>query len=189
MSMIVGLIAEDISDIEVVDEIIKKIQPQIKYSIKYFIGHGCGKIRGKCFQWAGFLKAKGCSTLIVVHDLDQNELKGLNTKLSQALANCSISKNVIVIPIREIEAWLISDSLAIQTAMKLREKIPVIPNPEELIDPKKKLGEIIYLRSGKTKRYINSAHNRKIAAELDLDNVRRCASFLPLEKFILGNIK
>ena len=125
----------------------------------------------------------------MLQDLDQNDLRDLNTQLRQALANCSISKNVIVIPIRMIEAWLISHSLAIQTAMKLHESIPVTPNPEELIDPKRKLGEIIYLRSGRTKRYINSAHNIKIAAELDLANVRRCASFLPLEQFVLGNIK
>jgi hypothetical protein len=189
MSMIIGVIAEDISDIDVVDELIKKILPLKKFSIRYFIGHGCGKIRGKCYQWARVLKAKGCSTLIVLHDLDQNDLPDLNTQLSQALANCSISKNVIVIPIREIEAWLISDSLAIHTAMKLQENFPVTPNPEELIDPKKKLGDLIYLRSGKTKRYLNTAHNKKIAAELDLAKVRRCPSFLPLEKFVLDNIK
>jgi hypothetical protein len=73
--------------------------------------------------------------------------------------------------------------------MKLNGSIPPFPNPEELIDPKKKIGDVVYLRSGKTKRYLNSAHNRKIAAELDLANVRKCSSFLPLEEFVLGNIK
>jgi hypothetical protein len=189
MSAIIGVIAEDISDIDVLDELIKKILPQVKYSIKHFVGHGCGKIRGKSFQWAVVLKTKGCSTLIVLHDLDQHDLSVLRTQLSQALSNCPIPKNVIVIPIREIEAWLISDSLAIQKAMKLNGSIPPFPNPEELIDPKKKIGDVVYLRSGKTKRYLNSAHNRKIAAELDLANVRKCSSFLPLEEFVLGNIK
>lgn len=189
MSAIIGVIAEDTSDIDVLDELIKKIHPEVKYSIKHFVGHGCGKIFGKCYQWAKVLKTKGCSTLIVLHDLDENNVDILKTKLSQALANCAIPKNAVVIPIREIEAWLISDTPAIKRAMKISENIPPVPNPEGLIDPKKKIEEIVFLRSGKTKRYINSAHNRKIAAELDLVNVRRCTSFLPLENFVLSNIK
>lgn len=189
MSATVGVIAEDNSDVEVLKELIKKILPNVKFSMKHFVGHGCGKIIGKCYQWAGVLKTKGCSTLIVLHDLDQRDLGVLNSELNQALANCAIPKNTIVIPIREIEAWLISDSLAIQKAMNIHESIPPFPNPEEIMDPKKKISEVVYLRSGRTKRYINSVHNRKIAAELDLANLRRCSSFLPLEEFVLSNIK
>ena len=189
MSNHIGVIAEDDSDVEVVDEFIKKLAPNKKYSIKSFVGHGHGKIQGKCFQWASVLKTKGCSTLIMLHDLDDKIFLELDAQLHAALKQCAIPKHTVIIPIREIEAWLLSDSLAIQRAMNLSNKVAPIANPQSVTDPKKKLGEVIYLRSGRTKRYVNSVHNRKIAAELDLTNVRRCASFLPLEKFILQNIK
>ena len=188
MSNSIGVIAEDNSDVDVVDELIKKIVPRNTYSIKRFVGHGCGKIQGKCFQWARNLKTRGCSTLIVVHDLDDKILAELQTQLRQALNICPIPKHIIVIPIREIEAWLLSDNLAIQRAMNLRNKVPRIADPSSVVDPKSKLEEIVHLRSGKTKRYLNSVHNQKIAAELDLANVRRCTSFLPLENFVLQNI-
>ncbi len=58
MSNHIGVIAEDNSDVEVVRELIKKIVPDKKFSINSFVGHGCGKIQGKCFQWAGALKTK-----------------------------------------------------------------------------------------------------------------------------------
>jgi len=189
MSTSIGVIAEDKSDVDVVNELIQKILPQKRYSIKSFVGHGCGKIRGKCFHWAKDLKTKGCSTLILLHDLDEHDWTGLNAELCQALTNCSIPKHVVIIPIKEIEAWLLSDNIAINRAMKLVENISPITNPQAIVNPKKRLGEIIYLRSGKTKRYLNSAHNRIIAAELDLENVRKCTSFLPLEKFVIENIK
>ncbi len=188
MSALVGVIAEEINDVEVVDELIKKILPNKKYSIKKFVGHGCGKLRSKCLQWADNLQIKGCSTLILLHDLDKNDLIKLNSQLCQSLTNCLIPKHVVIIPIKEIEAWLLSDNLAIKRAMNLNGNIKTISNPQSIADPKKKLGEIIYLQSRKTKRYLNTAHNRRIAAELNLVNVRRCNSFLPLEKFIQENI-
>jgi hypothetical protein len=190
MSAIIGVIAEDDSDVEIVDELIKKILPQKRYSIKSFVGHGCGKVRGKCFQWANVLKTKGCSKLILLHDLDEHNFTSLNNQLCTALKNCSIPKHIVIIPIKEVEAWLLCDNQAIKRAMKLRENVPPVANPQAILDPKKKLGEIIYLRSGKTKRYLNSAHNRKIAAELNLASVRKCCtSYLPLERFVLENIK
>ncbi len=189
MSTLIGVIAEDNSDIDVVDEFIRKIVPKKKYIIKSFVGHGCGKVRGKCFQWAGVLKTKGCSCLILLHDLDEHDLPSLNTHLCQVLAHCSISKHVVIIPIREIEAWLLSDNKAIKKAMNLVRDVPRISNPQEIVDPKRKLGETIYLLSDKTKRYLNSVHNRKIAAAVELVNVRRCSSFLPLESFLIDNLR
>jgi hypothetical protein len=189
MTISIGVIAEDASDIAVVNQIIKKILPDRKYSIKSFVGHGCGKIRGKCCQWADVLHSKGCSRLLLLHDLDQSSLQQLRFQLEQRLLHCKITRNIVVIPIREIEAWLLSDTHAIQTAMNIQGKINSIPNPEGIDDPKRKLGEIIYLNSGKTKRYINTAHNWKIAAEIDISEVRKCSSFLPLERFIIDQIR
>ena len=64
----IGLIAEDYSDFEVVKQLTRKIAGSRQFVIKKFIGHGCGKIRQKCLQWAQVLKDKGCSSIILLHD-------------------------------------------------------------------------------------------------------------------------
>lgn len=189
MSNTVGVIAEDGSDVEVIRVLIHKIVPTRKFGIKSFVGEGHGRIRGKCFQWAGVLKSRGCSTLILVHDLDEADLAELRRQLDQALRQCAIAKRVVVVPIREIEAWLLSDAAAIQRAMHLETPVPSLATPEDVLDPKKKLGEIVRIRSGRTRIYLNTVHNAKIAAEVDLANLRRCSSFVPLETFVTANIK
>ncbi len=111
------------------------------------------------------IEESSCSTLILLQDLDEHEYSVLHRKLSAELRNCALPKNIVIIPIREIEAWLLSDNQAIRRAMKLINNIAEISNPEEIIDPKRKLNEIVYLKSGRTKRYLNTAHNKKIAAD------------------------
>jgi hypothetical protein len=123
-----------------------------------------------------------------LHDLDQSDLTTLQNQLQERLSGSPIRQRIILIPIREIEAWLLSDSNAIRTAMNLRKPVPHIPNPQAIVDPKRRLSEIIFTLSDKNKRYINATHNRQIAAELDLANVRRCSSFIPLEQFLLETI-
>jgi hypothetical protein len=184
----IGLIAEDSSDVEVINELIRKIAAGRQFTIKKFVGHGCGKIRGKCLQWAQALKNQRCSSVILLHDLDNKSLPELEKQLKDSFRPCPIKKNVIIIPVQEIEAWLLCDEVAIKKALNLKDKVTHVANPESIVDPKKRLEEIIYLRSGKTKRYINTIHNRKIAAEISLTKLRRCKSFSPLEKFLHENL-
>jgi hypothetical protein len=184
----IGLIAEDSSDVEVINELTKKIAEGRQFTIKKFVGHGCGKIRGKCLQWAQILKDLRCSSIILLHDLDNKNLPELEKQLSDSFHPCPIKKNAIIIPVQEIEAWLLSDEVAIRKALNLKDNVTRVANPEAIVDPKKRLEEIIYLRSGKTKRYINTIHNRRIATEISLSKLRRCKSFSPLEKFLHENL-
>jgi hypothetical protein len=48
---IIGIIAEDASDVQTIDILIGKLS-KTPYSIKSFRGNGCGKIAGKCFAWS-----------------------------------------------------------------------------------------------------------------------------------------
>lgn len=185
----IGLIAEDDSDVEVVKAITKKIAGSKQFVIKKFVGFGCGKVRSKCLQWAHNLKAQGCTSVILLHDLDDRHLPDLKRELIDKFSPCPIKNNVIIIPVREIEAWLLSDEQAIKRGMNLKDRVARIPNPEALHDPKGRLEEIVFLKSRKTKRYINAIHNSRIASELSVANIRRCNSFLPLEKFLSENIK
>jgi len=184
MSKVIGLIAEDMSDIDVLRTLIRKVSGKTVLKTQHFVGHGCGKIIGKCNQWAHDLKRRGCTSLIVVQDLDNKTLVQLVNDLKNALQPCPISRNIAVIPVQMIEAWLLSDAKAISKALNLLDTVNEIPNPEALLNPKSRLGEIIRIRSRGEKRYANTIHNAKIANEIRVDRLRRCRSFKPFESFI-----
>jgi hypothetical protein len=183
LSRHIGIIAEDKSDVEVVKILMGKIRPGRRFSVRSSVGHGCGRIKSKCREWARNLNLRGCYWLILVHDLDEADLRGLTQELSTALQPCPIERYVVIIPIREIEAWLLSDPQAIRDGLNLRSTPSHIANPEAIFDPKRKLGEIIGSRSQGGKVYINTIHNAKIAQHLALDKLHACKSFLPLEVF------
>ncbi len=185
----IGVIAEDKSDVEVIEALIYKITPGKQFTIRKFVAHGCGKIIGKCQAWATALRNQQCRLLIVLHDLDDRNQRQLRQRLHQALTPCPIERHTIIIPVKEIEAWLLCDNQAIQRAFNLRDEIPVVNEPESIIDPKKKIEELVYSRSQKTKRYINTLHNKKIATLIEISYLKRCQSFIPLEQFIRQNLK
>ena len=183
VSRCVGIIAEDKSDVEVIEILITKIRPGRRFSVKYSLGHGCGRIKSKCRGWARDLSLRKCNFLILIHDLDSADPLKLAAELSSALKPSPLDPHVVVIPVREIEAWLLSDPTAIRAGLNLRSTPSRIANPEATLDPKRKLREIIESRSQGRKVYINAIHNSKIAKHLTLRPLRACNSFLPLEAF------
>jgi hypothetical protein len=187
MSVTVGIIAEDESDVEVIDVIISK-STAARYSTKSFVGHGCGKIRNKCHEWAENLRERGCRLLILVHDLDAGSLRELRRALANALGDSPLKPCVIIIPVREIEAWLLADPNAIRTALNIRDPIKRIRNPEGLPRPKEYLRDLIYRTSKKKITYLNTIHNAKIARAGQIANFRNCESFKPLQDFIVKNL-
>lgn len=184
----VGVIAEDDCDVDSIRALIHRIAGNQRIGIKKFVGKGCGKVRRKCHAWADDLRQRGCSILVLIHDLDDNNIVDLKREIQHALSPCPITTHLICIPIQEFEAWLLSDPNAIQSAMHLR-KIPKIKaSPETINSPKEYLGELIYRLSNKEKIYINTKHNEQIAAEVSIDKARsRCPSFIPFYDFIQSN--
>jgi len=189
MTRKLGMIAEDESDVGVIDILIQKIVQHRKYTIKRFLGHGCGKIRSKCNAWANNLRQQDCTVLILVHDSDSNNPTQLKRDIETALAPCPIQYNIIVIPVREIEAWLLSDHGAIQRAIGLKSTLKQVTNPEAIHRPKEHLAQIVRQKSKGEKIYISTIHNKKIASEVHIKNLRRCQSFLPLENFVYTHIR
>jgi hypothetical protein len=180
-----GIIAEDSSDVEVVAIILRKLAPRKAFAIKRFVGNGCGKLKGKCHVWAEQLSASGCSVLLLVHDLDRQNLKELRGSLEKSLAPCPLAKYLIVIPVEEIEAWLLADPAAVREVFKLK-RLPKVPaNPETINDPKGRLTGIVWFGSEKSRRYVNAIHNVKIAERVSVGALKRCASFRPLSEFWL----
>jgi hypothetical protein len=185
---LVGVIAEDTSDINTIDILIRKIAHS-RYSIKSFKGDGCGKIIGKCRAWSQNLFEQGCRYLLIFHDLDKKDIAQLRAKLASALGVCPIERHLIVIPVEEIEAWLLADHAAITATMNLKTPQKAIADPENIRNPKERLARLVYEKSRHARRYINTVDNVKIASALKPENLMRCRSFVPFYDFIRANIR
>ena len=175
--MNMGIIAEDDSDVGVMREITSKLLRPFNVGFKRFVGNGCGKLRRKCAAWATVLTQQGCSWIVVIHDLDFNDEDQLRTELTNALNAATHRPSIVLIPRREIEAWLLYDGAAIAKAFGAN-KSPKLPgNPEALPDPKKQLRTLVKKSFGKT--YIHTIHNQIIARFIKVSLLQKSKSFSP----------
>lgn len=186
MSKLIGVIAEDDTDIEVIKLIIGKYIPRNDFKIKKFVGNGCGKLRNKCSVWAQNLFAVGCDHVFVFHDLDRHTENDLRKLLERKVPIKEFPNSLIVIPVEEIEAWLLADSIAIKQVFSIKEDIKPIKDCEKINAPKEELGRIVW-RLVK-KRYVNSIHNAKLADKVSLDSLRKCKSYIPFDNYVLSNL-
>lgn len=178
----IGVIAEETNDVDVMYELTCKIIRENKFSLSHFVGHGCGKLRRKCKAWSEILLAKGCDHLAVVHDLDQYEEATLRKELDEYVLSIGFGQTVILIPVEEIEAWLLSDPKAVKTVFNMR-RLPKIPKaPEKIKSPKEYLGRLV--RNESRSQYLNTVHNRRIARELSIGALDRCPSFSSYPAFL-----
>ncbi|HVC09363.1 MAG TPA: DUF4276 family protein [Elusimicrobiota bacterium] len=184
MSKCVGIIAEDKSDADVVSAVIQKLRPRKKWRFHIVAGGGCGRIKSKCLMWAQELYNKGCSHLVLVRDSDGGDPEAFRSGLEQKLISTAFSSRIIVIPVRTIEAWLLADELAIQKLFELRKMPNSIAHPENELDPKGKLEEIVHHFSGGARIYVTTIHNAQLAKIARIKRLQRCKSYLPLESYI-----
>jgi Domain of unknown function (DUF4276) len=152
-----GIIAEDESDVDVIVEILCKYFPRNAFSVRKFIGRGCGKIKNKCDSWTRSLFESGCDHVFIFHDLDRNVESNLRNLLEKKVSPSAFPRSLVVIPIEELEAWLLSDASAIKKALSLQKTPKKISNCELINSPKEFLGDLIW--KIERKRYINTIHN------------------------------
>jgi hypothetical protein len=186
MSKKIGIIAEDKSDIDVITEILKKYMGANEFRIGRFVGNGCGKLRSKCEAWTKNLFKSGCNYVFVFHDLDRNCANKLRKDLEIKVCPNKYENSLIVIPVEELEAWLLSDSDAIKSVFNLNKKPKKIHGCENISSPKEHLRDMVWA-TGK-KRYLNTVHNKKIAKETSLENLKRCPSFIQFHEFIQDRV-
>jgi hypothetical protein len=89
---------------------------------------------------------------------------------------------VILIPRRELEAWLLYDPAAIAAVFGKKRGPAVTGNPENLFDPKKYLRDLARRAYGK--EYLNTVHNAQIAKHIDPRKLRASRSFFPHFEFV-----
>lgn len=188
----IGIIAEDESDVSSISCIINRIVNK-KIGTERFVGKGCGKIKRKSNSWAGTLKIKGCNILIIIHDSDTSDEQKVNIlkrEIVDSLQPCPIEKNLIVIPIQELEAWFLSDPNGIRNALNLKKTPKIDKNPEFIDSPKEFLEKLIFKTSNGEKYYINTRHNEIISQKISLESIRKkCKTFVQFSDFILSEVK
>ena len=185
--MRIGIIGEEVNDVDVIRILAAKIAAGRSLTINHFVGHGCGKLRKKCAAWAENLLKRGCTHLIVVHDCDRHVESTLREELNQKIRNVPFQAKLVLIPVEELEAWLLTDRNALRTIFNMR-RLPKVPqNTESIESPKEFLSDIVS-RNSKS-RYLNTVHNVKIASEICLDELARCRTFVDLPKFLNSDAK
>lgn len=182
MSKIIGIIAEDKSDIEVINELIAKHLKKSNFTIKHFVGNGCGKLKQKCSSWSDNLIKRGCHHIMIFHDLDRCNEKALRTEIESKVSKEKFPNSIVVIPIQELEAWLLSDLNAIKEVFKFDETPKKTLHCETIDSPKEYLAKLVHRIS--KKRYINTIHNKKIAEKIDINNLSHCASYAPFDAYM-----
>lgn len=185
----IGIIAEDDSDVEATKNIIRKIIVTDNIGFKRAIGKGCGKIKRKCHEWAKTLQGKGCTHLILIHDLDRNNKSELERSIRSSIDPCPIRNNIICIPIEELEAWFLADPEAIKVALNLRKRPIVKGHPESISSPKEHIDYLVKKISKNEKELLNTIHNEKISSHIDVSKLMKCKSFVPLYEFICEQFK
>ena len=184
--MRIGVIAEEQNDVDVLRELTSKLTNENTFSFKKFVRHGSGALRRKCVAWADNLLIRGCTHLVVLVDLDDNNEEELRLELTNSVRHRGFDAYVILIPVREIEAWLLADAKALQNVFAM-VKMPKVPkSPEAIRRPKEKLRDIVW--NATKKRYLNTIHNKKIAAASRISKLRICKSFRPYPLFINSHI-
>lgn len=188
MSKSFGIIAEDESDYKTLRILLNRMLGISNVSTRKAVGKGCAKIKVKCRRYAENLKQRGCNHLIVTHDLDCSDKKKYLLLMRQIKANlspCPIDNHIIIIPVQEIEGWLLSDLNAIREVFGgPNDATKEFADPEIVQDPKETIGNIVKRKMNK--RYVNTIHNEKIAEKVDLDRLYFCDSYKPLFHFVTG---
>jgi hypothetical protein len=185
-SKLIGVIAEDVSDVEVISLLLEKYTPKNRFAIRRFVGNGCGKLRNKCKTWTETLLKAGCEHVFVFHDLDRNDETELRSALQKKLPQHKFPTALIVIPIEELEAWLLSDEEALRNVFSLKSTPKAYLNCELVRSPKEEIGRLVWTAA--KKRYLNTVHNQRIAEKMSLTKLRRCTSFSPFDQYVTTRV-
>ena len=182
MALKIGVIAEEQNDIDVLYRLTCKILPESHFSFRRFIGGGCGRLRKKCGAWARNLIRRGCTHLVVMHDRDARDEGALRRDLEARVGPLGFQGHVILIPVEELEAWLLCDADALRRVFGMSD-VPKVPaRPDLLTKPKEYLRDMVWRMS--KRRYVNTIHNAKIAHEMSLTSLGACASFGRYPRFV-----
>lgn len=183
----IALLAEDDTDCDTIRKILHRVLGD-STKTKKWAAKGCGELRRKLPAKLTAMSKEGCTTFIVIHDLDLNPDNGslndevkLRETLEKKASHLKDVRKHICIPVEEMEAWFWSDPDVVRYIG--RGKGEAKKNPHQLRKPKE---ELIKLSCGENRKPRYSTNmNVELAAMLDLELCSdRCPSFKNLLNFL-----
>lgn len=180
-----AILAEDRSDANSLANLVKRIG-QIESRIMRKGFSGCGELCRKASAHILNFADQGATHFIICQDSDGHDPVQIRNSICQTIErkiNLNEYDHLIVVPVQELEAWLIADESALQKVIP-SFKLQKVNHPETIQSPKEWL--IQKSRTGRSKPlYSPVTHNEKVSAHLDIDTVKsKCNSFSELVAFV-----
>lgn len=181
-----AILGEDRSDVETLKVIVKRWLNNDKLPIKHRGFKGSGRLITRGAEELKLLRKVGASAFIICHDADGPNGDVVHRKIQEQVVNPSgldKARCCIVVPVHELEAWILADVESMAKIMKSWKPKPVA-YPENVPNPKESLEKLSYDKKSKP-RYVHSTDNPRVAEHLDLEKVKKkCKSFRPLSDFL-----
>jgi hypothetical protein len=180
-----AVLGEDASDTESLKHIIRKLANNASLSIKTKDFDGCGDLLNRGHRILKLFSDNGCERFVICYDCNGHDPTERRQEAERRVIRASgiQTDHVIVVPVQELEAWIIADNAAVQAVVRSWQ-VTDITSPERIRDPKEYLKKMSRGPNMKP-RYDPANHNPDIAKDLDLDKVaQKCPSFRPLVAFI-----
>ena len=186
-----GVIGEADSDAATLKVLIKKItnNKSLKVLVKDY--DGCGEILKHGARQLQAFSGLGCRKFVVCHDADGPDPSAKYKEIqARVVAPSGCNDCCIVIPVHEIEAWILADIDKVAKFVSTSWKpLPYDGDPEAVPDAQEYI-EKMSRNSKKKPRYSHTSDNALLAEHLDLDRVKnRCKSFRPFIDFVQGRNK
>jgi hypothetical protein len=182
-----AVLAEDHSDAESLVTLVKRISGMPRLPVKSKGFGGCGELCRKAWSHIQTFADQGATHFIVCHDSDGNDDREIQLKVETAIKNKMVLNHphCIVVPVQEIEAWVIADEDAIRRVIPTLS-IKGVPSPESVGSPKEWLRK--ESKRGRSKPlYVPTIHNRKVMEQINLAKLEmKCPAFGPLKQFVVS---
>lgn len=182
----IGILAEDRSDADTLKVIVRRLSTvqNVRVVAKGF--GGCGELCRKAGAFLKDFESQGITKVVICHDADGPDPAAAEAKVRQALARRRVTlghSGKIIVPVQELEAWLIADEVAIATAIP-SFRLRAVMQPERQSSPKEWLINES-MRGRSRPLYVPTMFNPRVAAFLDFQKLSaKCPSFRPLREFV-----
>lgn len=184
----IAVLAEDRSDADALVVLVKRISGNLNCRVFRKGFSGCGELCRKADSHIADFASNGATHFIICHDSDGNDPEEIREKVRvgiKAKIDLGFYEHKIVVPVQELEAWLIADDEAISKVIPSLS-IGVVEQPENIDSPKEWL--IRASQKGRSRPlYSPPTFNHKVAQHLNIAKVeKKCGSFCELTSFIRG---
>jgi hypothetical protein len=179
-----AILGEDYSDVDTLKVILRRLRGDPHLPIRGKGYSGSGELLQKgCNQLLAFAEL-GCRHFVVCHDADGADPAPHHAQVAARIVKPAgvADRCCIVIPVQELEAWLLADIEAVSNLFDWQPH--PIANPENVPSPKEHLEKLSRISKHRS-RYNHAKDNPRLAEHIDLAKVsKKCRSFHPLEKFV-----